>query len=76
VMSGDFQSSYSVRIEGTMTTPGQSQPQATSMVQNARWVGAACTGGLVPGDIQTMGHKVNIRNMPGFGGGAAQPRRP
>ncbi|MBL8567494.1 MAG: DUF3617 family protein [Phreatobacter sp.] len=76
VMSGDFQSSYSVRIEGAMTMPGQSQPQATNMVQNARWVGAACTGGLVPGDIQTMGQKVNIRNMPGFGGGTSQPRRP
>jgi hypothetical protein len=75
VMSGDFQSGYSVRIEGTMTMPGQSQPQATSMVQTARWVGAACTGGLVPGDIQTMGQKINIRNMPGAGG-AAPPRRP
>jgi hypothetical protein len=76
VMSGDFQSAYSVRIEGTATMPGQAQPQATLMVQNARWVGAACTGGLVPGDIQMMGQKINVRNLPGAAGGGGQPRRP
>ncbi len=77
VMSGDFQSAYSVRIEGSATMPGQPQPQATLMVQNARWVGATCTGGLVPGDIQMpTGQKVNVRNLPGAGGSGAQPRRP
>jgi hypothetical protein len=77
VMSGDFQSGYTVRVEGTATMGGQAQPQQTLMVQTARWVGATCTGGLVPGDIQMpTGQKVNIRNMPGAAGGGVQPRRP
>ena len=76
VMSGDFQSGYTVRIDGTVTIPGQAQPQRTLMTQEARWLSATCTGGLVPGDIQMpTGQKINIRDMPGAAG-AAQPRRP
>jgi hypothetical protein len=76
VMSGDFQSRYTVRIEGTVASQGQAQPQATLMVQEARWMSATCTGGLVPGDIQLpTGQKVNIRDIGGAATGR-QPRRP
>ena len=68
VMSGDFQNAYSIRIDGSVTMPGQPQQQ-TMMVQNARWRGATCSGGLVPGDIQTGGQKVNILSL----GAAASP---
>ncbi len=71
VMSGDFQTAYSIRIEGTVTMPGQPQQQ-TMLVQNARWRGATCSGGLVPGDIQTGGQKVNVLSL----GAAASPPPP
>jgi hypothetical protein len=68
-MTGDFQSSYTVRIEGTTeggfkgANAGKG-PQPTQMVHTARWVGAACTGGMKPGDIAMPGGmKFNIKQM-------------
>jgi len=72
VMSGDFQTAYSIRIEGSVTMPGGGNQQ-TRMVQNARWRGETCSGGLVPGDIQTSGNKINIRDLGAAVRGA--PRR-
>jgi len=67
-MTGDFQSSYTVRIEGTMeggfkgTNAGKG-PQPTRMVHTARWAGAACMG-MKPGDITMPGGvKFNIKQM-------------
>lgn len=77
VMSGDFQTSYTVRIEGTTTAPGQPQPQRTLILQQARHVSQTCTGGLVPGDMVVMGQKINVRSMGGAAGSPrAQPQRP
>ncbi|MBY0364495.1 MAG: DUF3617 domain-containing protein [Phreatobacter sp.] len=72
VMSGDFQTTYSIRIEGSLTMPGQ-PPQQTLLVQNARWRGATCSGGLVPGDIQTAGNKVNILRLGAAGAPSPRP---
>jgi hypothetical protein len=67
-ISGDFQSTMTVRIEGTTEgMPGTKGPQPTLMTQTTRWVGAACADGMKPGDI-SMGNgiKFNIKQMKGL----------
>lgn len=73
-VTGDFQTTYNVRIEGTVQGgPGGGQPQQTLTTQTARFVAPACTGGLVPGDmLMPGGIKMNVRNLPGMAPG----RRP
>lgn len=64
-ISGDFQANYTVRSSATVQMPNQPNPQTTNMVQEARWVAAACTDGMVPGDILLpTGQKMNINSMP------------
>ncbi len=60
-ITGDFQTSMTVRIEGTVDGMG-SGPQKTVMTQAATWKGAC--GDLKPGDI-TMGTgiKMNIKQL-------------
>jgi hypothetical protein len=71
-MSGDFQSSYTVRTEGTTEggfagLGGDKGPQQTSMVQTARWTAAQCGNGLKPGDFTMPGGiKVNIKQVQGL----------
>jgi hypothetical protein len=65
VASGDFQSGYTMRIEGSVTMAG-APPQKTLMVQQARWLGAACTAGMVPGDMEMSGQRFNVRSLPRF----------
>lgn len=61
-ISGDFQSSMSVRIEGTMDGMGAG-PQKTLMTQTATWKGP-CTDGMKPGDISMgQGIKMNVRQL-------------
>ena len=64
-ISGDFQSSVVVRVEGTMEgIPGAGQgPQPTTMTQTASWKGATCTDGMVPGDVNFNGFKVNVKQL-------------
>lgn len=64
-MTGDFQSSYTVRIEGTTQgIKGGKGPQPTLMVHTARWAGAACSKGMKPGDIAMPGGvKLNVKQM-------------
>lgn len=65
-ISGDFQSTVTVRIEGTTEgIPGAGTgPQATLMTQTARWLAAACTDGMKPGDISMGGGiKMNVAQM-------------
>ncbi|QCI62835.1 DUF3617 domain-containing protein [Phreatobacter stygius] len=77
VISGDFQASYSVRSSATVQTPNQPNPQTTTTVQEARWAGATCTDGMVPGDIlMPGGQKMNIRSLPGMAPGQQQPATP
>lgn len=73
VMTGDFQSSYKVDITSEMSgmpnMPGMASGP-TKMTQTATWVGADCTDGLVPGDMQMPnGMKVNTNDMGGMLGG-------
>lgn len=65
-ITGDFQSSVNVRMEGTMEgIPGAgSGPQPTLMTQIATWKGAACPDGMKPGDISLgNGIKMNVKQM-------------
>jgi hypothetical protein len=64
-ISGDFQSTVTVRIEGTTEgMPGAGKgPQATLMTQTARWIGA-CPEGMRPGDIAMAGGiKMNVKKL-------------
>lgn len=67
-ISGDFQSSVTVRIEGTTEgIPGKAGPQPTLMTQTARWVAGTCGKGMIPGDIaMENGIKFNVKQMKGL----------
>lgn len=58
-MSGDFQSTYTIRIEGKtdgVPLPNVAKgPQDMLMVQTARWTGASCPDGMKPGDFTLPG---------------------
>lgn len=65
-ITGDFQSTVKVRMEGTMEgLPGAgSGPQPTLMTQTATWKGAACTDGMKPGDVSLgNGIKMNVKQL-------------
>lgn len=69
VVTGDFQSAYTVDI--TMESTGAAGPMAgtNTMKQEASWVGADC-GGLAPGEIQMPGGmKMNVDDMMNMMGG-------
>jgi Protein of unknown function (DUF3617) len=63
-ISGNFQSSITVRVEGTTEgIPGAAGPQPTVLTQTAKWV-SACVNGMKPGDIQLGGGiKMNVRQV-------------
>jgi hypothetical protein len=63
-VSGDFQSSIELRIEGTADgVPGTKGPQATVITQTAKWV-SACTNGMKPGDMVLPGGlRVNVKQV-------------
>jgi uncharacterized protein DUF3617 len=68
-ISGDFQSTVTVRIEGTTEgMPGAEKgPQPTLITQASRWMGATCNDGMVPGDIALgNGIKFNVKQMKGL----------
>ena len=64
-ISGDFQSSITVRVEGTTEgIPGAgSGPQSTLITQTAKWTGA-CADAMRPGDIILGGGiKMNVKQI-------------
>jgi hypothetical protein len=64
VMSGDFQSAYTVKVTGTATGGMAAAPHNTNLTQEARWVGAECTGGMKGGDmLMPGGMKMNVTDM-------------
>lgn len=68
-ITGDFQTTLNVRIEGTTEgIPGIGKgPQQTLMTQTGRWTAASCTGGMVPGDIAlASGVKFNVKDLKGL----------
>lgn len=72
VITGDFQSAYTV--ETTMEMAGPMAPMAGSHVskQEAQWVNAECSDGLAPGDmLMPGGKKMNVEEMKKMMGGAS-----
>jgi Protein of unknown function (DUF3617) len=65
VITGDFSSAYTLRMEGTVDgAPGAGQgPQQTLMTQTAAWKSAECPG-MKPGDMTMPGGlKVNVKQL-------------
>jgi hypothetical protein len=59
VLSGDFQSSYSMQITSDTTGGPAKLPKHSAMTQTATWMGP-CSAGMQPGDmIMPGGMKIN-----------------
>lgn len=70
VITGDFQSAYTVNI--TVETTGEVAAMAGTnmMKQEAHWVGAECSKSLEPGDVMMPGEtKMNVDEMMKMMGG-------
>jgi hypothetical protein len=68
VITGDFQSSYTVRSEGTMSGEGVKGQQAMLTTQTGTWKGADCPG-MKPGDMTMFGGvKINIKQIKAMSG--------
>jgi hypothetical protein len=69
VITGDFQSAYTVKITGEVdgisaSPAGAKGPMKTAMTQNAKWLGVECPAEMKPGDMQMPGGiKVNVNDM-------------
>jgi len=64
VVSGDFQSAYTIDITSKMSGGHAGMPGSMTMRQEARWIGGSCTGGLTPGDmLMPGGMKVRPTDM-------------
>jgi hypothetical protein len=71
VITGDFQSAYTVRITGTVEGMPKGMDDKTDITQTVTWVGSECTGGLKPGEMEMPGGmKIDAtRLMQSMGGG-------
>jgi hypothetical protein len=72
VVTGDFNSAYTVKVDSRRSgppVPGMPPGGDMKMTIGAKWLGP-CTAGQKPGDmIMGNGMTINIRNMPSMGGG-------
>lgn len=70
VISGDFQSAYTMHITSNNVGGPKGMPAQTDMSQEARWTGASCTDGLKPGEMLVHGMKIDAtKMMKSMGGG-------
>lgn len=71
VMSGDFQSAYTVKMTSETTGAMAAMAGTNNMTQEARWVSDACADGMVPGDmLMPGGMKMNVNDLlKSMGGG-------
>jgi hypothetical protein len=68
VLTGDLQSGYSSRTEGTMDDGDGKKPRATLVTQTATWKSADCPG-MKPGDITMFGGvRLNIKQIKAMSG--------
>ena len=69
VISGDFQSAYTIHITSENQGGPKGMPPKTDITQEARWTGAQCTDGLKPGQMLVHGMKIDATKvMKGLGG--------
>jgi hypothetical protein len=67
VLTGDLQSAYTARTEGTIDDGG-GKPQAMVVMQTLTWKSADCPG-MKPGDITMFGRvKLNIKQINALSG--------
>ncbi len=72
VMTGDFQSAYTVETTTEMSGPMAAMAGKNVSRQEARWVSAECSDGLKPGDmLMPGGMKMNVEEMQKMMGGAS-----
>ena len=72
IVSGDFQSSYSMVTTGEISVGGK-EPEKMASLQIGKWLSDACANGMVSGDLD-MGAagRININNIvKGMAGKAA-----
>jgi hypothetical protein len=71
VVSGDFQSAYTVNMTSEMSGAAMAgMPGTNNMTQEARWISADCTDGMAPGDmLMPGGMKTNVKDMMKMMGG-------
>ena len=71
VVSGDFNSAYTVKItskrEGGPAVPGLPADGTTTMSIDAKWLGP-CAADQKPGDMIIAGRKMNVRDLPAVPG--------
>lgn len=68
VLTGDFQTGYTSRTEGTMGDGDGKKPRATLVTQTATWKSADCPG-MKPGDVTMLGGvKLNIKQIKAMSG--------
>jgi hypothetical protein len=68
VLTGDFQTGYTSRTEGTMDDGDGKKPRATLVTQTATWKSADCPG-MKPGDVTMFGGvKLNIKQIKAMSG--------
>jgi hypothetical protein len=76
VVTGDFNSAYTVKVDSKhegAAIPGMPANGGMKMTVEAKWIGP-CAADQKPGDmIMGNGMKMNIRDVPSMGGG--MPRR-
>jgi hypothetical protein len=79
VISGDFNSAYTVKVVSKQEGPAiPGMPAERTMTIDAKWVGA-CKADQKPGDMIIAGRKLNVRdlqNMPAIPGRPASPASP
>jgi Protein of unknown function (DUF3617) len=69
VISGDFQSAYTMNITSDIEGAPKGMPAHSEMTQEATWVGE-CPAGMVPGDmIMPGGRKINVKTLKAMMGG-------
>ncbi len=63
IVTGDFQSAYTVDAVNDVTGGPPQMPKHSEMKQNVSWVGA-CPAGMQPGDIEMPGGmKINLKAL-------------
>jgi hypothetical protein len=69
VISGDFQSAYTIEIASTIEGAPEGMPAQSSITQRVTWMGA-CADDLAPGDMMMPGGmKMNVKDLIGAMGG-------
>lgn len=80
-ITGDFQSEYTMIMKSDISDAPEGMAKENVIEHKARWVGATCSDGMVPGDmLMPGGIKVNLKSMKGMmdmlgsgGGGLPSP---